>query len=473
MTTSTKRPPSGPVRPGPRLIAPATGGRSPDLASTETVADVVRPLAENLLGRPVPVPLAFFDGSCLGPDSGPGTVRVRTPHALRRLLWAPGELGLARAFVAGDLELEGDIFGVLRALQDAARPDLRFLGLAALSAGARAARRLGALGPPPPPPPEEVLPTGRRHTVCRDATSVSHHYDVGNDFYRLVLGPSLTYSCARFADDHTDLEQAQAAKFETVCRKLGLHERPGMRLLDVGCGWGSMALHAATCHAAEVVGVTVSQEQAELARRRVAEAGLRDRVDIRLQDYRLVRQETFDAISSIGMFEHVGRARQDRYFETLRALLRPGGRLLNHAISSAGSSRPGRFSFIYRYVFPDAELVDVGEAVLAMERAGFEVRDVESLREHYVRTLHEWVANLEAAWDDAVALVGPARARIWRLYMAGCANRFEEGALGVHQALGVVTDGAGHSFMPRTRSGWEPVPAEDERPRGRVGPSPH
>lgn len=457
MTTSTKRPPTGLVNSRPRLTVPATAGRSPDVAPGGTVADVLRPLAEALLGRPVPIRLVFFDGSALGPDAGPGCVRVHTSDALCRILWAPGELGLSRAFVAGDLEIEGDVFGVLRVLQESARPDLRFVGLGALSAGARAALRLGALGPPPPPPAEEVLPRGRRHTVGRDATSVSHHYDVGNDFYRLVLGPSLTYSCARFADDHTDLEQAQAAKFELVCRKLGVHERPGLRLLDVGCGWGSMALHAATCHAAEVVGVTVSQEQADLARRRVTDAGLQDRVEIRLQDYRLIRGETFDAISSIGMFEHVGRARQDQYFATLRALLRPGGRFLNHAISSAGSSRPGRFSFLYRYVFPDAELVDVGDVVLAMERAGFEVRDVESLREHYVRTLHQWVSNLEAGWDEAVALVGPARARIWRLYMAGCANRFEAGVLGVHQVLGVVTDGAGRSFMPPTRAGWEPV----------------
>jgi cyclopropane-fatty-acyl-phospholipid synthase len=448
VTTSTKRPPGGSAR--PRIPQPA------ETVNRATVADVVRPLAETMLGSPVPVRFGFFDGSTLGPDGGSGTVRIRTPDALRRLLWAPGELGLSRAFVAGDVELEGDVFELLRRLEEAARPDLRFLGLAGLSAGVHAAHRLGVLGPPPPPPAEEVLPAGWRHSLRRDAASVSHHYDVGNDFYRLVLGPSLTYSCARFADDHTTLEQAQAAKFELVCRKLGLHQRQGMRLLDVGCGWGSMALHAAVCHGAEVVGVTVSREQAEAARRRVAEAGLEDHVRIRLQDYRLLGDETFDAISSIGMFEHVGRAREDRYFQTLRALLRPGGRLLNHAISSPGSSRPGRFSFIYRYVFPDAELLDVGEAVLAMERAGFEVHDVESLREHYVRTLHAWVANLEAGWDEAVALVGLPRARIWRLYMAGCANRFERGTMGVHQVLGVVADEAGHSFMPPTRSDWEP-----------------
>ncbi|MGH9263285.1 MAG: class I SAM-dependent methyltransferase [Acidimicrobiales bacterium] len=387
--------------------------------------------------------------------SAPGTVSVRSAAALRRILWAPGELGLARAFVAGDVEFEGDVFAVLRILQTTAPADLRFFGLAALSAAVRAARRLGLAARPLPPPAEEVLPAGWRHSIRRDASAVSHHYDVGNDFYRLVLGPSLTYSCARFVDDRTALEHAQAAKFELVCRKLGVHERAGTRLLDVGCGWGSMALHAATVHGAEVVGVTVSREQYELARRRVTQAGLGGRVEIRLQDYRLIRGEQFDAISSIGMFEHVGRGQQDRYFATLRSLLRPGGRLLNHAISSPGSSRPGRRSFMHRYVFPDSELLDVGDVVLAMERAGFEVRDVESLREHYVRTLHAWVANLEAAWDQAVALVGTTRARIWRMYMAGCANRFEQAAISVHQVLGVVADGEGRSFMTPTRSGWE------------------
>jgi cyclopropane-fatty-acyl-phospholipid synthase len=418
---------------------------------------MVRPLVESLLGRPVPIRFAFFDGSTLGDAAATGVVSVRNLDALRRLLWAPGELGLSRAVVAGDVELEGDLFAVLRALQDAAPPDIRFLGLGAFSSAVRAAHRLGAIGLPLPPPPEEVLPLGWRHSIRRDAASVSHHYDVGNDFYQLVLGPSLTYSCARFAQDDLDLEAAQAAKFELVCRKLGLHERPGMRLLDVGCGWGSMALHAAQRHGAVVVGITVSKEQAELARRRVAEAGLEQQIEIRLQDYRLVRGEQFDAVSSIGMFEHVGLDRQDQYFETLRALLGPGGRLMNHAISSPGTSRQGRRSFIYRYVFPDAELIDVGSAVLAMERAGFEVRDVESLREHYVKTLRAWVGNLEARWDEAVAMVGPRRARIWRLYMAGSANRFEEGGIAVHQVLGVVNDDAGHSFMPPTRSGWEPA----------------
>jgi cyclopropane-fatty-acyl-phospholipid synthase len=228
-----------------------------------------------------------------------------------------------------------------------------------------------------------------------------------------------------------------------------------MRLLDVGCGWGGMVLHAARRYGVTAVGVTVSRRQQELAAKRIADAGLTGQVEVRLQDYRDVADGPYDAISSIGMFEHVGRARQDTYFQTLRALLRAGGRLLNHAISAPGSTKVSRRSFMGRYIFPDAELLDVGEVALAMERAGFELRDVESLREHYVKTLHAWVANLETQWDDAVRLVGLRRARIWRLYMAGCANRFEQGGLSVHQVLGVVPDDAGRSFMPPTRAGWE------------------
>jgi cyclopropane-fatty-acyl-phospholipid synthase len=264
----------------------------------------------------------------------------------------------------------------------------------------------------------------------------------------------MTYSCARFNQESTSLEDAQAAKHEMICRKLGLHTRRELRLLDVGCGWGSMAIHAAEHHGASVVGVTISRAQAELARKRVADAGLTDRVEIRLQDYRDVRGETFDAISSIGMFEHVGAKRIGTYFETLRGLLGPKGRLLNHAISSVGGSNMGRRSFIGRYVFPDGELIDVGDVVLAMERSGFEVRDVESLREHYARTLRSWVANLEAAWDQALAEVGPARARIWRLYMAGSALSFDQGLVAIHQVLGVAADSDGTSGMPATRDDW-------------------
>jgi cyclopropane-fatty-acyl-phospholipid synthase len=261
-------------------------------------------------------------------------------------------------------------------------------------------------------------------------------------------------ACARFEEPGTTLEAAQASKHELIARKLGLHERPGQRLLDVGCGWGSLAMHAAAEHGASVVGVTISKEQADLARRRVEEAGLADQVEIRIQDYRDLGGERFDAISSVGMFEHVGKARMADYFTTLHGLLTPHGRLLNHAISSVGGSKLGTRTFVYRYVFPDGELIDVGDIVHAMQDAGFEVRDVESLREHYALTLREWVANLEAHWDEAVALVGVNRARIWRLYMAASAVGFEDGGIAIHQVLGVVPDPEGGSGMPRTRHGW-------------------
>jgi cyclopropane-fatty-acyl-phospholipid synthase len=283
---------------------------------------------------------------------------------------------------------------------------------------------------------------------------VGHHYDVGNDFYRLVLGPTMTYSCARFVEAESTLEQAQAAKHELICRKLGLHERPGMRLLDVGCGWGTMAIHAAVHHQARAVGITISRPQAELARLRAEEAGVSDLVEIRLQDYRDLAGETFDVISSIGMSEHVGHGKIDQYFATLRSVLGPQGRLLNHAISSVGGSTLGPRSFVGRYVFPDGELIDVGNVVLSMEEAGFEVRDVESLREHYARTLRCWVANLESNWDRAVAMVGGPRAKVWRLYMAGSAIGFEDGGIAIHQVLGVLPTDSGVAGMPLTRRDW-------------------
>ena len=425
---------------------------APGSSSTgQHAAATVAPVLNSVFAGRIPLQFRFWDGSTAGPADGPGVVLVQTPDALRRLMWAPSGLGLGRAYVAGDLDFEGDVFAVLRALERAAPQDLRLGGRAAWAA-LDASRRLRVLGRPPAPPPEEIRPRGVRHSRRRDARVISHHYDVGNAFYRLVLGPSLTYSCARFVDDGASLEDAQASKHELVAAKLGLPQRPGARLLDIGCGWGSMALHAATHHRATVVGVTISRPQAELARRRVDEAGLSDRVEIRLQDYRDVAGEQFDAISSIGMFEHVGSERTRQYFDTTRALLRPGGRLLNHAISSRGGSKLGGRSFMGRYVFPDGELLDVGQVVLAMQRAGFEVRDAESLREHYARTLRAWLANLDAGWDEAVGLVGIRRARIWRLYMAASALGFEDGGVAVHQVLGVVPDADGRAGMPRVRS---------------------
>lgn len=419
-----------------------------------SAAEAVAPMLAVLFGDTPPVRFSFWDGSSLGPADGAGTLHVHSPDAIRRILWAPGELGVSRAFVWGDVTVEGDLFAVLRALSEGSSRDLRTAGWRSLVGAASAARRIGALGSPLPPPPEESRRGGRLHSPARDARAVSHHYDVGNDFYGLVLGPSMTYSCARFVAPTTTLEEAQAAKHELVCRKLGLDQRPGARLLDVGCGWGSMALHAARHHGAEVVGVTLSRQQLDLARARVRGAGLEDRVEIRLQDYRTLHGEQFDAISSIGMFEHVGTARTADYFDTLYGLLKPTGRLLNHAISKPGGSMFGRHTFVGRYVFPDGELIDVGRVVLAMQQSGFEVRDVESLREHYSRTLHAWVQNLEARWDECVALVGLRRANVWRLYMAASAIGFDDSGLAVHQVLGVVPGADGTSGMPPTRIGW-------------------
>ncbi|MEO6988551.1 MAG: cyclopropane-fatty-acyl-phospholipid synthase family protein [Aquihabitans sp.] len=436
------RPPT--VRDHRAPTAPGHGTSSPP------AAEVAAPVVASMVGE-LPVRVEFWDGSAIGPEDGPGTIRLRTPDALRRILWAPGELGVARAFVAGDLDVEGEILPLIKSLRPAgARLHNE---LKTIPAVVKALHRFGLMNGPLSPPPEEAHVGGWLHTRSRDAEAISHHYDVGNDFYRLFLGETMTYSCARFADDDMTLDEAQEAKHELVCRKLGLHERPGLRLLDVGCGWGSMAIHAAREHHAQVVAVTISKEQAELARSRVVEAGLSDAVDVRLQDYREV-QGRFDAISSIGMFEHVGSARMRTYFTHLHEMLEPGGRLLNHAISSMGGSKLSSRSFTGRYVFPDGELIDVGEVALNMEKVGLEVRDVEALREHYELTLQHWVANLQEHWDEAVDLVGEGRARVWILYMAASSIGFGDGGLGLHQVLAVRPDVEGRSHLPRTRRSW-------------------
>jgi cyclopropane-fatty-acyl-phospholipid synthase len=297
-----------------------------------------------------------------------------------------------------------------------------------------------------------------RHSRPRDRRAIAHHYDVSNRFYEIVLGPSMTYSCALWRDPEVSLEEAQTAKHELVCRKLGLRE--GMRMLDVGCGWGTMAMHAATGHGATAVGITLSRRQVEWASKAVAEAGLADRVEVRLQDYRDVRDGPYDAIASIGMFEHVGLRNLGLYFRRLHGLLPAGGRLLNHGISRPARrttrmrrgapvtpARLRRNSFVDRYVFPDGELHEVGAVVSTMQASGFEVRHVESLREHYALTLRAWVANLESGWSQAVAEAGAGRARVWRLYMAASALNFEAGRTQVHQILAVKAE-RGRSRMP-------------------------
>lgn len=396
-----------------------------------------------LLGGDLPVALRCYDGSSAGPRDAVAAIDVRSPMAARRLLTAPGELGLARAYVAGDIEVRGDIYAVLglrERLSGVSVGPREWLALARLVGRAGTWRR------PPEPPPEEARVRGRLHSRSRDAAAISHHYDVSNEFYRLVLGPSMTYSCAVWDDPSVGLETAQEAKYELICRKLGL--APGMRLLDVGCGWGGMVLHAARRHGVHAVGVTISAEQAALARRRVARAGLADRVEVRLQDYRDVDDGPYHAISSIGMFEHVGTDHLGRYFDRMRDLLSPGGRLLNHGISRpAGHPEMGRRGFIQRYVFPDGQLQEIGHVVSAVQRAALEVRDIENLREHYALTLRAWVRNLEERYDEAVSLAGSGRTRVWRLYLAGSALGFEAGRIEVHQTLAVRTD-RGRSGMP-------------------------
>ncbi|MGH8795313.1 MAG: class I SAM-dependent methyltransferase, partial [Stackebrandtia sp.] len=323
---------------------------------------------------------------------------------------------------------------------------------------AEAVRLAGAL-PPPTPPPEETPPRrgGALHSKRRDRVAVTSHYDVGNDFYALVLGESMVYSCAYYPREHATLEQAQAAKLDLVCRKLGL--KPGQRLLDVGCGWGSLARHAASRYGVDVVGVTLSAPQARYARERVAADGLESRIDIRVQDYRDVDDDPYDAIASVGMAEHVGSRRFGEYAARLRRLLRPGGRLLNHQIARRPQPDGSTYRvdrFIDRYVFPDGELSPLGATVSALEAVGFEVRDVEALREHYARTLRQWVANLERNWERAQRLTTPGRARVWRLYMAASASAFAHNRIGVNQVLAVRTGADGTSGLDATRDaeGW-------------------
>jgi cyclopropane-fatty-acyl-phospholipid synthase len=398
-------------------------------------------------GRDLPIRIECYDGVSLGPADATTTLAVRSPDALRYILTAPGELGFARAYVAGALDVDGDIFAALQ-LRDFL-PEVR-LGAKEWAALARIVGSTGLRRPPLPV--EEARLHGRRHTPERDAAAISHHYNVSNDFYRLVLGKSMTYSCAVFPEDDATLDTAQANKYDLICRKLGL--RPGMRLLDVGCGWGGMVLHAARHYGVEAVGVTLSQAQVEHARRTASDAELNDLVEFRLQDYRAIDDLPFDAISSIGMFEHVGRARLHEYFAQLHRLLRPQGRLLNHGISRPPGNHAHfqRKGFVDRYVFPDAELHEVGTVVSTIQQEGFEVQHVETLREHYARTLRAWVANLEHNWDAAVAATSPGRARVWRLYMAASAMNFEAGRMQVHQVLAVRADG-GRSAMP-LRPDW-------------------
>jgi cyclopropane-fatty-acyl-phospholipid synthase len=387
----------------------------------------------------LPVSIRFWDGSLLE-SAVPGAPEVVVAHrrALAHLIHEPNELGYARAWVDGSLSLEGELERVLRLrgrFRDAAPslPDRLRLVVAALRAGGP-----GVLRRPPAPAVEAVAVDGEQHSIERDRTTVRHHYDVSNAFYSLVLGPSMVYSCAYFATHDDPLEQAQERKLDLICRKLRLGA--GERLLDIGCGWGSLLMHAAAHYGVRGVGITLSEPQAQLARARLREAGLGDRVSVRVEDYREFRDEPFDKIASIGMYEHVGRERLDEYARTVRALLRPGGLFLNHGIARL-DSEPPLGPFIARYVFPDGDLHPVTDVMASMRSAGLEVRDVESLREHYPLTLRRWVANLGDRRSEALRLVGEERVRAWELYMLGSALAFEDAELTVYQVLATRHDG--------------------------------
>jgi cyclopropane-fatty-acyl-phospholipid synthase len=404
-----------------------------------------------LFGAEAPLRFSAYDGSTAGRSDAEIGIRLVTPRAASYLATAPGSLGMARAYIQGDLDVDGmhpgDPYDLLKLIQDKLhmrRP-----------APGQAMRLLQALGLrtllPPEPPPQEVRPfakIGLRHGRTRDANAISYHYDVSNRFYELVLGPSMTYTCACYPSESATLEEAQAHKYDLVARKLGL--RPGMRLLDVGCGWGGMVRHAARNYGVEVLGVTLSREQARWAQDRIMAEGLHHIAEVRHLDYRDVREQGFDAISSIGLIEHIGVKNYEPYFSFLRSRLQPGGRLLNHGITRTDNRHAGlaRRGFIGRYVFPDGELTGSGDIVTAVEDAGFEVQHHENLRVHYAQTLAAWCDNLVKNWDECVAEAGPATSKVWGLYMAGSRLAFERNGIQLHQVLATRTADDGSSGYP-------------------------
>ena len=365
-----------------------------------------------------------YDGSTAGPADAVVTLDIRTPRAVEYLASSPNQLGLARAYVTGDMEIIGSAYEAMSRLYPMPLDHLTT------------------------PPPQERTLKGDRHSKRRDAEAIHHHYDVSNLFYSWVLGPSMAYTCAVFPDADASLELAQATKFDLVCRKLDL--QPGMRLLDIGCGWGGMVRHAVKYYGVTAIGATLSEQQALFAHQRIAEEGLGDRAEVRFSDYRDVKETDFDAISSIGLTEHIGRDNNPAYFAFAYGKLKTGGRMLNHTItrSDDGERAIYKNSFINRYVFPDGELSGPGHIMSAFNNAGFEIRHEENLREHYALTLKHWCENLEDHWDEAVAEAGLGTARVWRLYMAASRMGFDINNIQLHQMLAVKNDARGRSGMP-------------------------
>jgi cyclopropane-fatty-acyl-phospholipid synthase len=416
---------------------------------------------EAVVGPDAPVEFRAYDGSAAGPPGSDVKFTVRSPIAVSYLAQAPGALGLARAYVSGHLDVDGDMYTALKRMSRAQEMNI---GLG------EKIKLLQALGGPKvllpriPPPPQEVrinrrrFTVGRMHSKGRDAEDISHHYDVSNRFYEWVLGPSMAYTCACYPTADATLEEAQEYKFDLVARKIDL--KPGMRLLDVGCGWGGMVMHAAREYGVKAIGVTLSEQQALWAQQAIKKAGLEDLAEVRFQDYRDVPETGFDAISSIGITEHIGMKNVPGYFTFLNSKLKVGGRMLNHCITRPNNTGPSIFKegFINRYVFPDGELEGPGWLNSTMNDNGFEIRHQENLREHYSKTLAAWCANLDAHWDEAVQEVGQGTARVWRLYMAGCQLGFDTNVVQLHQILGVKLHADGTSGMP-LRPDWEPASA--------------
>jgi cyclopropane-fatty-acyl-phospholipid synthase len=402
------------------------------MSTAKGAAEVIAALLAHA-GLDLPVRLRAWDGSEAGPLDGPVLV-ARSPRALQRILWRPGELGLARAYVSGDLDVEGDLTdGLRRAHALGPRPGLRPFGLAGTGlAAVRAAARLGLLAPPPEPPRCELRLRGRRHSRARDQAVIAGHYDVPSAFYQLILDPSMAYSCA-YWDGGQDLATAQRAKLELIGRKLAL--APGQSLLDMGCGWGSLTIHAARARV-RVTGVTLSREQGGYVRRRARGLGLtEDRVQVRIQDYRDPLDGPYDAIASVEMGEHVGAARYPAFCAALYGRLRPGGRLLIQQMSR--TTRRGGGPFIESYIAPDMDMRPVGDTVRLIQTCGFEVLGVEAMREHYARTIRAWLENFEANLPAITTILTAEQVRVWRLYLAGGALAFEQGRMGVDQILAV------------------------------------
>jgi cyclopropane-fatty-acyl-phospholipid synthase len=399
-----------------------------------TVARRLAAIVHRGAGVELPVRIRAWDGTEAGPAGGPVLV-IRNRRALRRVLWAPGEMGLARAYVSGDVDVEGDMADGLRrawAMSDKRRASI---SLRDKVGAALSAVRLGAVGLPPKPPASEARLAGRLHTRGRDRAAIAHHYDLSNDFYRLLLDDHMAYSSAYYTDDGQSLHDAQSAKLDLVCHKLELKE--GQRLLDVGCGWGSMILHAARNFGVHATGITLSAEQRDFINERVKELGLGDRVEVRLQDYRELSDATatFDAVSSIEMGEHVGEGNYPTYVSTMLNALKAGSHLLLQQMSRREGTAPGGGPFIESYIAPDMHMRPLWQTVRHLENAGFEVRDVEAMREDYVRTVGHWLETFENRYDEFVALQGEEVARVWRLYLVGGGLAFEQGRMGVDQIL--------------------------------------